>query len=636
MFLSKIWVFLLAVAAALAFGVALVVPRPAAREIARSYAENLDRGQHNADLMLRLEARDWIDAVAKMAWDSALVDVLEQASNRKGDIKQHQAKASGRLLSLVNRLKSEFRPQLLIAVDYRGKQIARVGPGDDRYVPGETGLAGYPLVEAALRGYRGDDTWSIDSKLFLMAASPVISRSKGRYVGALLLGHELGDTFARRLKARLGGADVAFFLRGKMVAATVQSADLSKLPLLYTKRRAQIVRDGRSPAIRIGEGDRAHNVILAALPGEAGEHDAFYAAVGAPAPTIGLGEMLSLIRKTDLTWREFPWLLLGGGLLAALVVGLLLPLWEAELPARRLLRGLNRLARREMAKLDDRLYSGKYGSMARLVNEALDKVQAKRPVGRDSGKTPAVNEVALLARDVQLAPISAGVEPLGSLRPPPMAMHELPPPGRNLPPLSPEDLPTELQAQPIFGTEPQFDSLEQVSGPSVPELRVTASRSVTPPGVSAAAAFDLEPLLIPKAPEEIATPSSRRVRIPASEDTALPSAPLADNPPVVLPELAPLPPLPGVGLPPVELQQQPEKPSAEDADEEYFKQVFKEFLAIKRQCGENVANLTYERFAVKLRKNRETLISSYNCKSVKFQVYIKDGKAALKATPVKD
>ena len=37
-----------------------------------------------------------------------------------------------------------------------------------------------------------------------------------------------------------------------------------------------------------------------------------------------------------------------------------------------------------------------------------------------------------------------------------------------------------------------------------------------------------------------------------------------------------------------------------------------------------------------LRKNKEQLVAKYNCRTVKFQVYVKDGKAALKATPVKD
>ncbi|HZA15077.1 MAG TPA: MXAN_5187 C-terminal domain-containing protein [Myxococcaceae bacterium] len=29
-------------------------------------------------------------------------------------------------------------------------------------------------------------------------------------------------------------------------------------------------------------------------------------------------------------------------------------------------------------------------------------------------------------------------------------------------------------------------------------------------------------------------------------------------------------------------------------------------------------------------------MSRYNCRTVRFQVYVKEGKAALKATPVKD
>jgi hypothetical protein len=158
MIVSRIWVVVLAVAAVTGLAIARLVPNPAAREITRTYAENLDRGQHNAELILRLEARDWIDAVAKMAWDGTVIDLLEQASNRRGDIKTHSGKLSGRLLSLLGLTRVEPRPQLIIAVDSRGKQISRVGPGEDNYAPGEDGLAGYPLVEAALRGYRADDT----------------------------------------------------------------------------------------------------------------------------------------------------------------------------------------------------------------------------------------------------------------------------------------------------------------------------------------------------------------------------------------------------------------------------------------------------------------------------------------------
>jgi hypothetical protein len=67
----------------------------------------------------------------------------------------------------------------------------------------------------------------------------------------------------------------------------------------------------------------------------------------------------------------------------------------------------------------------------------------------------------------------------------------------------------------------------------------------------------------------------------------------------------------------------------------YFKQVFEKFIDTKRQCGERIDNLQFERFTQTLRRNRAALVERYGCKNVRFQVYVKDGKAALKATPVR-
>jgi hypothetical protein len=67
----------------------------------------------------------------------------------------------------------------------------------------------------------------------------------------------------------------------------------------------------------------------------------------------------------------------------------------------------------------------------------------------------------------------------------------------------------------------------------------------------------------------------------------------------------------------------------------YFHQVFNEFVDMKKACGEPIDAMTFDKFVVKLRDNRQQLIEKYSCKAVRFQVYIKDGKAALKATPVK-
>jgi hypothetical protein len=64
--------------------------------------------------------------------------------------------------------------------------------------------------------------------------------------------------------------------------------------------------------------------------------------------------------------------------------------------------------------------------------------------------------------------------------------------------------------------------------------------------------------------------------------------------------------------------------------------VYDEFLKTKKQCGEPTEGLTFEKFQNTLRKNRDALVQRHHCKRVRFSVYVKDGRASLKATPVKE
>jgi hypothetical protein len=75
--------------------------------------------------------------------------------------------------------------------------------------------------------------------------------------------------------------------------------------------------------------------------------------------------------------------------------------------------------------------------------------------------------------------------------------------------------------------------------------------------------------------------------------------------------------------------------SAED-DTADWPHVFEEFLRLKRENGESIDGLTFEKFQKTLRKNREALVQQHGCKRVKFTVYVKEGRAALKASPVRD
>lgn len=63
--------------------------------------------------------------------------------------------------------------------------------------------------------------------------------------------------------------------------------------------------------------------------------------------------------------------------------------------------------------------------------------------------------------------------------------------------------------------------------------------------------------------------------------------------------------------------------------------VYQEFVELKKQCGENIEGFTYEKFEQTLKKNRDALVQRHGAQKVKFSVYVKDGKAALKASPIK-
>ncbi len=67
-------------------------------------------------------------------------------------------------------------------------------------------------------------------------------------------------------------------------------------------------------------------------------------------------------------------------------------------------------------------------------------------------------------------------------------------------------------------------------------------------------------------------------------------------------------------------------------EESEWKAVFEQFLALKEQCGEPTAGMTFEKFKSTLQRNKDALVQR-GATAVKFTVYVKEGKASLKATP---
>ena len=88
-----------------------------------------------------------------------------------------------------------------------------------------------------------------------------------------------------------------------------------------------------------------------------------------------------------------------------------------------------------------------------------------------------------------------------------------------------------------------------------------------------------------------------------------------------------------VGTVPAEVMAQAAGAADESAE---WRMVFGDFVRTKRQCGEPTDGLTFEKFSLTLRKNHDQLVEKHGCKRVKFSVYVKEGRASLKATPMKD
>lgn len=70
-----------------------------------------------------------------------------------------------------------------------------------------------------------------------------------------------------------------------------------------------------------------------------------------------------------------------------------------------------------------------------------------------------------------------------------------------------------------------------------------------------------------------------------------------------------------------------------DADASFY-QVFQEYVMARERCHESVEGLSYEQFRQRLVESRAQIMRQHECRAVDFQVYIKDGRAALRATPL--
>ncbi|HLK88909.1 MAG TPA: MXAN_5187 family protein, partial [Polyangia bacterium] len=543
--------------------------------------------------MFKVDAHKWIDRVGKLGRDAILSESLDAASKGSGEYNVIHRTIQERFRSLIPDLATGGIDEI-VALDTKGRVIARVGNNEKEY--GDY-IGGIEVVADALRGYLSDDVWGIGGRLQRVAGAPVLSKGKDRIVGAIYVAAETGSGLVERLKKNLD-VDVALLLRGKVIASSRPEGELDALPELVAQHSGDIAELKRTPAIELTVGKQSLLAVAAPFPGQAGEQQAYYALIGVKPAKLDLPALIANVSSNDLKWGNFPWIPLAVGTFALIGIGLALQRIEVEAPLGKLRRELQKLAAGDIQKIDDHKYGGKYGGLARDVNAAVERF-THAPGARSEMAGKDLNAILGPSGGSTFDLPAAGSAFSGSTPAPAFA-----------PPAAPAFAPP---AAPAFPPPPPPGGF---APPPLPSFNPPPAPSFSAPPLpqpfsagAATAGASLPPSIKP-------APWAQPQQLPA--DAIDEGGATADR---QMPD--------GEATRVVPYDQQEE----EDA---HFRHVFDDFVDTKRQCGEPTAGLTQAKFLQKLRDNKAALMSKHGCKTVRFSVYVKDGKAALRATPIRE
>jgi|GEM_PF-1623333 len=617
--LSRLWYLVLALAVGGALAGAFLNKSAASREAEFQLGEQLRRDRIEAELWMRLDARLRLDALASVAVEPEVRQTLRSSSGRAGTPPTATRKRLSQKLGMLNAKLEEGKGDMVFAVDTEGEVVATL----DKNAMGSERLDKMPLVRDALRGFMRDDVWVYNGDVFRMAARPVFDG--GRYVGAIVHGMAIGDDLARRLGSKLPNASVVFFFRDRLIGAHVGGAKApSSAELKNGLSPALASMENGEGSIEIGERTR---VIASPVRGEAAHAEVGYV-IGRKGSTVGLGGLFANTFKEDVA--SLPWLVVIGIPLLLLLLGLFLLYLEHDKAVGILRKASESLAKSELSSLPEGELRRHYRKIAENFNGALragvgfkedraerasvdlDQILNTTRDSADSGYFGFSDE-APTAKQVSLDDPEPARKPAGS--------------SQHMTPIKPDPIGKSVAAKTEHGA-------------------VTA-----PPQGTPTARPDGAPTARPQR-----SPSSRPQRSPSSWPARAPSSrhPVTatvrhgedhfntapDDPPTR--PNAMLDDYDGFDHPEenTQIKHVPQElleasAPAVQGEETHFREVFDRFVATQEECGAPVNGLTFDKFVRKLHAAREQVMKRHDAASVRFTVYVKDGRAALKASPVK-
>jgi hypothetical protein len=614
--LSRLWYVVLALAVGGALAGAFLNKSAASREAEFQLEEQLRRDRIEAELWMRLDARLRLDALASIAVEPEVRQTLRSSSGRFGTPPGATRRRLSQKLNTLNSKLEEGKGDMVFAVDAEGEVVATL----DKNAMGAERLDKMPLVRDALRGFMRDDVWVYNGEVFRMAARPVFDG--GRYVGAVVHGMAVGDDLARRLGSKLPNASVVFFFRDRLIGTHVGGAAApSSAELKSGLGQAQNQADDVSGSVEIGERTRA---ITSPIRGEAAHAQVGYI-IGRKGSTVGLGGLFANTFKEDVA--SLPWLVVIGVPLLLLLLGLFLLYLEHDKAVGILRKTSESLAKNQLGSLPEGELRRHYRKIAENFNVAL---RAGVGFKEDMAERASVDLDHLL--NTTRESTDSGYFGFG------------------------EEAPTAKQValddEPAQNTaSPHMTPIKAApAGPSTAAQPDQAAVTAPPKGTPTARP-DTSPTARPKrsaSSRPKRSPSSWPARAPSSRQPAAATVrnseehftPAPDDPPTrpnaILDDYA------GYDDPEENTQVKHVPQSLLEAsapavqgEEVHFREVFEQFVATQKDCGAPVNGLTFDKFVRKLHAAREQVMKRHDAASVRFTVYVKEGRAALKASPVK-
>lgn len=653
MILSRIWYVLLSLLVGAAVYVVSLAVGQYDRRAAVAMTETLKGDSQVVSWALQIDARRRLDNLLLVSADDASRKALKGANGK--DAIPPSAKEDGRkvLAAYNDKLPAEFKNDALFLVDRDGRVVSQVGYDTANASPGFE-LGGYPAVFDALHGNLRDDTWIWDGKVGRVVTRPIEDEIGQPPLGAAVAIRWIDASFAKEIAKRTR-TNVAFFTGAqKPVTGTLGQGEefdesnfgllVPEIAKLFDPAGDKGYKDtGRTDVARLSAaGTEKAGAIFVRLPGDAWEMKENGAGFAVVRPRVTIGGPLGFVTGADDKDKASVklWLVisvvLGGSLF-----GFLFSFFEHSRPQKEMRAQAESLRAGKIDALQLPRFSGGLRAIAQDINMGMERVvekaggQAKRPANLESILGPVPAQPAMSAFSFPLADSGTGSGPLPNVPPAAASAGSSPgafgangprPPGPP-PPLGPgpgsgpgsgprPGGPPPLGAAPAFpnsapGTQPQRQ-------PGMAPLGAT-------PGGGAPAARPgpgTGPMAIPGAAPAPAGAPLFNPMAPLAPDADREEATMVGEPPAAL-------------LAAATGQHAAASGKAGDENSEWLT-VYDDFIRTKRQCGEPVDGLTFEKFQQTLRKNRDTLIQKHGCKRVKFSVYVKDGRASLKATPVRE